>query len=745
MLDREWRYVYVNAAGAAAFGRTPDQLVGKHIWTEFPDGVGQPFHRAYERAMATQEPVVLEDYYEPWDRWFENRIYPSPDALTIFYHEITGRKRAEIDARDAAELLRLTIEGTGTGLFEWDLRTNAVRYSREWKAQLGLAQDEVANDFEEWRSRVHPEDLDSAMARIRAFLATPQPGFENEFRMRHRDGSWRHILSRAHVVRDGHGEPLRLIGLHIDITQRKLNELLLEALNRVLEMVALGATLSDVLDALAKSVEKVVDGAIATVLLLDESGQRVRHGAAPGLSDSFAQAIDGQAIGPAAGSCGTAMYRGAPVFTRDIETDTLWDPYREVARAHGLRSCWSTPIKDAQGTVLGSFALYWREPKEPGSVQLHSVDTATRVAAIAIGHARQELAIQRAHDALRESEVRARRIFEEANDPIHLVSADGRFLDVNNRAAEMLGYSRAEFLEMRVEDIVPPEERVRLVPTSHDITWVPLVTEWHHVRKDGSRVPVEVSSRKLADGTFLAIVRDLSERRRHLEALKASFERIRQLAAGTERVREAERRRISREIHDELGQALTGLKMDLAWISQRISDPASSERADVMQRLLDDTVVAVRRIASELRPGILDDLGLAAALRWLGREFERRTGIGVSISVSEFIAADDEIATAAFRIAQEALTNVARHAQATAVTLSASVSENVLRLEVTDNGRGLHPAAAGGTGTLGVMGMRERAEAWGGDFAIETATRGGTAVRARLPLTAAAPHGFVAP
>jgi PAS domain S-box-containing protein len=105
-LDRNWRYTYVNQRAASLFGRRPEDLIGRHIWTEFPEGVGQPFHLAYEKAMAEQVFVQMENYYEPWDRWFENRIYPSPDGLSIFFHEITERKRAEESSLQSAELLK---------------------------------------------------------------------------------------------------------------------------------------------------------------------------------------------------------------------------------------------------------------------------------------------------------------------------------------------------------------------------------------------------------------------------------------------------------------------------------------------------------------------------------------------------------------------------------------------------------------------------------------------------------------
>ncbi|MBI3159711.1 MAG: PAS domain S-box protein [Chloroflexi bacterium] len=220
-LDAEWRYTYVNEKAAATFGRTPDQMIGKHIWTEFPEGIGQPFYHAYHKAMETQQPIAIEEYYSPYDRWFENRIYPSPDGLTIFFHDITEIKQTELALQAAqGDLLRI-LRAANVGLWDWDLRANTVYFSPEWKAQIGYAEHEISNDFSEWETRVHPDDLERALAGVNAFIKDPRPDFANEFRFRHRNGTYRHILAQAALEFDETGKPIRMLGSHIDITERK--------------------------------------------------------------------------------------------------------------------------------------------------------------------------------------------------------------------------------------------------------------------------------------------------------------------------------------------------------------------------------------------------------------------------------------------------------------------------------------------------------------------------------------------
>ena len=130
-LDKEWRYTYINRRSAEFFGRRPEELIGKHIWTEFPEGVGQPFQLAYARAMAEQVPIQIEEYYAPWDRWLENRIYPSSEGISIFYQEISDRKRSEAKLQENERRLRLALHAGHMGIFDWDVTTHVIVWSEE--------------------------------------------------------------------------------------------------------------------------------------------------------------------------------------------------------------------------------------------------------------------------------------------------------------------------------------------------------------------------------------------------------------------------------------------------------------------------------------------------------------------------------------------------------------------------------------------------------------------------------------
>ncbi len=291
------------------------------------------------------------------------------------------------------------------------------------------------------------------------------------------------------------------VGLAIeDVTAQTIERRLQAAEHRVLEMIASGAPLRDALDAIILAIEEYSPPCIGSILLLDPDGVHLRHGAAPHLSADYWQAIDGGVIGPQEGSCGAAAFLKVPVFIGDIETDPIWERYRDAARTHGLRACWSIPIFATDARVLGTFAFYYDTPRMPAPPDVEVTARASRLAGIAI-------------------------------------------------------------------------------------------------------------------------------ERKELE------EKLRNLSAHVEAALEEERTGIAREIHDELGQSLTALKMDIAWIVRRLAPGSPSltnaallERLAAMSELTDGVIQRVRRISAELRPGVLDDLGLVAAIEWQAGEFEQRTG-----------------------------------------------------------------------------------------------------------------------
>ena len=236
---------------------------------------------------------------------------------------------------------------------------------------------------------------------------------------------------------------------------------------------------------------------------------------------------------------------------------------------------------------------------------------------------------------------------------------------------------------------------------------------------------------------YFHTVSDITDAKQVEDQLRASREQLRELSRYLESVREEERTRMAREIHDELGQTLTALKIDLSWLARRLphEEELLLKKTESMYELVDGAIQTVKRISTELRPWALDDLGLADALEWQTEEFGKRTDIKSKFSASpEGLVLDRDRSTAVFRICQEALTNIARHAHATRVTASLKKGPRSVSLKIRDNGKGIEESQILDPRAFGLIGMRERARFWGGEVKISGAPGKGTLVALRIPL-----------
>jgi len=259
------------------------------------------------------------------------------------------------------------------------------------------------------------------------------------------------------------------------------------------------------------------------------------------------------------------------------------------------------------------------------------------------------------------------------------------------------------------------------------------------LRSNGEEFPIDASiSQVVTDGgkLYTVIVRDITERRSVEEALERSYREFRELSTAMHEVREAERLRIARELHDELAQWLTAIKMDVSWLSSRLPRDEAQllARVEKMKGVVDTAVAAVRRIAADLRPVMLDDLGLVPAIEGLLHDLSQRTGIVISLDgAAAELDFREPLPTALYRIAQEALTNVARHAGATEVSVTMHVGDGRLVLAVRDNGRGFDPRAVRAK-SYGILGIRERAHTLGGTARFERIAEGGMLVEIVIPV-----------
>jgi PAS domain S-box-containing protein len=341
-----------------------------------------------------------------------------------------------------------------------------------------------------------------------------------------------------------------------------------------------------------------------------------------------------------------------------------------------------------------------------------------------------------------------RRSLDDSPLGVRVATAEGETIYANQAILDIYGYDSFEELkriplkerytpESYAEFKIREEKRKRgdYGPSGYEISIV---------RKNGEVRQLQVFRKAILwDGKkqFQVIYQDITELKQTEEALRASREQMRALAGRLQAVREEERTNIAREIHDELGGALTSLKIDFSLLTKsalKIENEAVRTSLlagmDSMVKFIDATIHTVRRISMELRPGVLDDLGLVAALEWQLKDFEKRTGIRSEFIVpEEEISFDAELSTVLFRIFQEALTNVARHSGATEVRVRLRMDADSPTLEVEDNGKGIEKEKILSSKSLGLLGMRERAQMFGGRITV-TGTPGiGTTVTVEIP------------
>lgn len=349
--------------------------------------------------------------------------------------------------------------------------------------------------------------------------------------------------------------------------------------------------------------------------------------------------------------------------------------------------------------------------------------------------------LKKVEEDLRNSEQKYKLLFESNPLPMWMLSLpDYNIIEVNIAALKQYGYEREEFLHLDIFTLRPEADIEKLkAVTNRQFRGIYYAGIWRHKKKDGTIIYVDVVTHDVyyeGKPTRLVLANEVTEQYLAEERLKESYEATRKLTEHLQNVREEERLHIAREIHDELGQLLTVLKMDVSWLNRKIqpvSEPVKEKLTELLS-LIDVTVKKVRHIASELRPSLLDDLGLIAAMEWHIEEFEKRSGIELETNLPPAeLLLPEPVKIGLFRILQESLTNVARHSGAQKATIALLQKENNLILTIKDDGKGFD-AENTKKKTLGLLGMKERTLMIGGEYKITGAPGLGTTVEVTVPM-----------
>jgi PAS domain S-box-containing protein len=373
---------------------------------------------------------------------------------------------------------------------------------------------------------VHPDDLPAVITAWKRAVDTGEP-FEIEQRLRRADGIYRWFDVRGLPLRDAQDRVARWYVLETDIDDRKRAEAMLTGEKRLLDMVAGGRSMSEILEAICRLVESTASGCYCSVVLVDPNGTRLEHGAAPSLPASFINSIIGRAVSLDTGPCAMAAYLNEQVIAADLASEMRWAAHAwcPMAMAHGLQACWSTPISTTAGKILGAFAIYYDQPRTPTPQQQVLIEQFKHVASIAIERARSDTALKR-------SEARKAAILDSALDCIVTIDHEGYVTEFNPAAERTFGYHRDDVLGRQLADvIIPPSlrEKHRRGLTSylatHEARMIGRRVEMTAVRSDGTEFPCELAiSRIPLDGppSFTGYLRDITERKQSEEQLRRS-------------------------------------------------------------------------------------------------------------------------------------------------------------------------------------------------------------------------------
>ncbi|RXK57537.1 PAS domain S-box protein [Lacibacter luteus] len=583
---------------------------------------------------------------------------------------------------------------TNDGVWEWDLKDNSLWANESHQQLYGLTIADPVPLKEEWVERIHPDDRQRLLDMQDHALASDTNVFISEYRFRATDG-YKYIFDRCYIERDEKGNPVLMTGSMMDITERKSAEEKIVQSNERFQLLA-----------------RTTNEALwETDFITGYTWSNETHQQLYGLT----------------------LQDDAPLLEQ-------WEAsIHEDDRSTVLQS-----FKDALNSKENVWISEYRLVKYNGEVvviydRTYIVRNENGIPVRMTGSMMDITDRKKAIDALMKSEEKYRTLVEQATDAIFIADQNGKFVVVNPAAVKLSKYSEEELMQMTIYHLSDQEE-LKTKPFAFEEMKSErgASSERRMRRKDGAYVDIEINAKFLSDGRFLAFIRDITERKKAENELNNSYRAIRKLTSHLQQAREEERKHIARNIHDELGQLLTVLKMDISWLTKKIKAmnvPAITEKADGVLEVLNNTVHSVRRIAADLRPGLLDDLGLIAAIEWHLGEFGKRTSIQTRFLTSEIQAElPVEYATSLFRIYQESMTNIARHSEATEATVELEEHDNIITMRISDNGKGFDIGVVGKRKTLGLLGMKERAEMMGGSFEINKHSGGGVQIEVQLPM-----------
>jgi len=615
------------------------------------------------------------------------------DAVVGNHHVILLRlKDAEEALRESEKRYRTILKSIEESYYEVDLAGNLTFFNDSTCSILGYTRDELVGINN--RQFMDQENAEKVYQTFNKVYTTGKPAKASDWEIMRNDGTRRFVEASVSLIKDAGGQPAGFRGIGRDITEK----------------VQAGKALRESEEKYRSLVESTED----SIYLVDKN-----------CAYMFMNKEYLKRFGIKKDKIIGRMYDD---FHSKEETKEFTKRVKEVFETGKSISYEYRSERDG-GYFLRTLSPVKKPDGKITDVTVISKNITDR---------------KQTEEVIKSSEVRFRELFNNMSSGVGIYEArdDGNDFIIKdyNRAGELISKVNKEHIVGRSAlEVFPGIKQFGLFEVLQRV-WKTGESEHHPVslyQDDYLTHWAENYVYKLPSGEIVAVFDDVTERVQAEEELKRSQEELRNLAEYLQSVREKERTSIAREIHDELAQALTALKMDISWLSKKLPKDQKTllEKTRAMTKLTDTTIKTVKRISTELRPGLLDDLGLAAAIEWQAEEFKNRTGITYKLTIDpEEITLDPDRSTAIFRIFQETLTNIARHAKATMVTASLKEKDDKLELRVRDNGKGITKEQISDPQSFGLMGIRERAKSWGGEVKISGRPGKGTTVIVRMPI-----------
>ena len=502
---------YANPALEVIFGFSPQQAVGQPLSILQPERLREGHRRGLDHYLTTgikrldwrtiHIMGLHRDGHEfPIEISFSDLEIDGNRMFAAFLRDISQRVEAQAKEHYQQKMMERTERVGRIGSWEWDARRDVVTWSAETYRFFGRDPAQGVPSLAEQSAFYIPEDSQRLVAAVTKAMEDGQP-YDIELCGVRPDGERRNCHILGYPERDESGKVIRLAGSLQDITERKHAERHAQHLQSVLKMLTDRVALNIILERIVLDVEALNPGTLCSILLLNEDGKSLHHGAAPSLPDFYNQSIDGAAIGPEAGSCGTAAFTGKTVIVENIQTHPYWTPYRALASRAKLASCWSQPIISGESKVQGTFAIYHREPTTPSSADLKSIEDYAVLTSLAISKSADFEKLQLAAS-----------VFTHAREGILITNAAGNIVDVNETFTRITGYTRDEAIGQNPRFLKSERQPAKF----YSAMWSSLAEDGHWSGEVWNR---RKSGEVYAEMQTVSVVRDASGSAKHYVSL----------------------------------------------------------------------------------------------------------------------------------------------------------------------------------------------------------------------------------